>query len=350
MSITKFKLLPVALLLTLSTTVAYAEKTVAPASNMENDEAQNKMRDGNPSVDSLLTVISAYETSLKQTREEAAANKRLAQKMTNWLIALTVAYVFVYIMGRRRLMRKIWAKNKDLRTALRRAEESDRMKSTFIQSMTHEIRTPLNAVSGFAEVICSPDYELSDVEKRDMQMRISSNVEQIASIINELLELSQSESEDVIPDSEKTDVGVNDLARTIVKERKGKQQTGVELRFTTNVSDDFKIRSNTYRLKTAVAHLVDNAIKFTEKGSVVLRCELQDNHVRYIVTDTGCGIKEEDRERIFEIFHKGDDFKVGVGLGLSISRRMLQSLGGDVWLDTTYTNGARFIISLPCGG
>ena len=75
MSITKFKLLPVALLLTFCATAAYADKTVAPASNMENDDALNKERDGNPSVDSLLTVISAYEASLKQTREEAAANK-----------------------------------------------------------------------------------------------------------------------------------------------------------------------------------------------------------------------------------------------------------------------------------
>ena len=346
MSIKNFKLLPVALLLTFSTTVAYAEKTVAPASNMENNDALNKERDGNPSVDSLLTVISAYEASLKHAREEAAANKRLAQKMTNWLIGLTAAYVFVYIMGRRRLMRKIWAKNKDLRTALRRAEESDRMKSTFIQSMTHEIRTPLNAVSGFAEVICSPKYELSDVEKRDMQMRISSNVEQIASIINELLELSQSESEDVIPDSEKTEVGVNDLARTIIKERKGKQQTGVELRFTTNVSDDFKIRSNSYRLKNALTHLIDNAIKFTELGHVELRCEHDGNHTRFIVTDTGCGIKEEDRERIFDTFEKGDDFKNGVGLGLPICRRLIHSLGGEVSLDETYSNGARFIITV----
>jgi signal transduction histidine kinase len=105
-------------------------------------------------------------------------------------------------MGRRRLVRKIWAKNRDLRTALNRAEESDRMKSTFIKSMSHEIRTPLNAVSGFSEVICSPDYQLSDKEKRDMQVRISSNVNLITSIINELLQLSESESVGVVSDKE----------------------------------------------------------------------------------------------------------------------------------------------------
>jgi signal transduction histidine kinase len=195
-------------------------------------------------------------------------------------------------------------------------------------------------------VICSPNYELSDDEKRDMQKRISSNVEQITSIINELLELSQSESEDVIPDNEKTDVLVNELASTIVKECKGKQKTGVELRFTTDISDNFKIRSNTYRLKNALTHLMDNAMKFTELGHVELRCEHYGDKVRFIVTDTGCGIKAEDQERIFETFQKVDDFKTGVGLGLPICRRLIRSLGGEVSLDATYTNGARFIITI----
>ena len=353
------------------------------AFNMDYEEAMTKVHDGNLAVDSSLAVIRIYalkgdltqgfeamkrrynemdsvysviqnanfnqlaaETSLMRSREEAAANKSLAKQLTNWLIGLTVVYLFVYIMGRRRLMKKIWAKNKDLRAALSRAAESDRMKSTFIQSMSHEIRTPLNAVSGFAEVICSPNYELSDDEKRDMQKRISSNVEQITSIINELLELSQSESEDVIPDSEKTDVLVNELASTIVKECKGKQKTGVELRFTTDISDNFKIRSNTYRLKNALTHLMDNAMKFTELGHVELRCEHYGDGVRFIVTDTGCGIKAEDQERIFETFQKVDDFKTGVGLGLPICRRLIRSLGGEVSLDATYTNGARFIITI----
>ena len=353
------------------------------AYNMDYEEAMDKVHDGNLAVDSSLAVIRIYalkgdltqgleamkrryiemdsiysviqdanfnqlaaETSLMRSREEAAANKSLAKQLTNWLIGLTVVYLFVYIMGRRRLMRKIWAKNKDLRAALSRAAESDRMKSTFIQSMSHEIRTPLNAVSGFAEVICSPNYELSDDEKRDMQMRITSNVEQITSIINELLELSQSESEDVIPDSEKTDVLVNELASTVVKECKGKQKTGVELRFTTDISDNFKIRSNTYRLKNALTHLMDNAMKFTELGHVELRCEHYGDGVRFIVTDTGCGIKAEDQERIFETFQKVDDFKTGVGLGLPICRRLIRSLGGEVSLDATYTHGARFIITI----
>jgi signal transduction histidine kinase len=95
--------------------------------------------------------------------------------------------------------------------------------------MSHEIRTPLNAVSGFSEVICSPDYQLSDKEKRDMQVRISSNVNLITSIINELLQLSESESVGVVSDKEKTDVWVNNICQRVIQEAKGKQNTGVVL-------------------------------------------------------------------------------------------------------------------------
>lgn len=356
------------------------------AFNKDYDAAMGKVREGSLAVDSSLTVICIYslqgnlaqgfeamkrryiemdsiysliqdanfnqlaaETSLMRTREEAAANKALAKRMVNWMIGLTIVFLFVYLMGRRRLIKKIWAKNRDLRTALNRAEESDRMKSTFIKSMSHEIRTPLNAVSGFSEVICSPDYQLSDKEKRDMQVRISSNVNLITSIIDELLQLSESENVGVVSDKEKTDVWVNNICQRVIQEAKGKQNTGVVVQFDSDLPDDFKIRTSSYRLKNALTHLVDNAMKFTEKGYVELRCELQDGQVRFIVTDTGCGIKKEDHERIFDTFQKGDDFKEGVGLGLPICRRLVNSLGGEVCLDATYTDGARFIISLPCG-
>ena len=148
-------------------------------------------------------------------------------------------------------------------------------------------------------------------------------------------------------------IGVSQCSEDIWREKQNAElrtaayfHEGVELRFTTNVSDNFKIRSNTYRLKNALTHLMDNAMKFTELGHVELRCEHNGDRIRFIVTDTGCGIKEEDRDRIFDTFQKGDDFMSGVGLGLPICRRLIHSLGGEVSLDETYTNGARFIITV----
>ena len=290
----------------------------------------------------------ATERSLMRSREEALANKKEAKKLTNWLIALVIVFLFVYMMGRRRLVRKIWANNRKLKEALVKAAESDQIKTMFIRNMSHEIRTPLNAVAGFSQIICNPDYDLSEDEKKDMQGRIISNVHVITSIINEVLELSKSESEgSLVADADKVDVKCNDLARTVLHDVEGRQREGVELKFASNVTDDFTIRSSIYRLKSALTHLVDNAIKFTDNGYVELRCEKCGDNMQFLVTDTGVGIKEADKERIFETFLKIDDFKEGIGLGLPICRRLINSLGGEVSLDTTYSGGCRFVISLP---
>ena len=303
------------------------------------------------SINSLIQDVNfnqlASETTLMRSREEASANKRLAKQLANWLIGMTIVFLFIYIMGRRRLMKKIWARSKELKAALSRAEESDRMKSAFIQNMSHEIRTPLNAVAGFSEVLTNQNIDLSPEEKQDMQQRISSNVNLITSIVNELLELSKSESESQLSALEMTDVKCNELGRAVVAAMKPKGRSFVELQFQTNVDGDFTVRTNAYRLQSALNHLIDNAQKFTDMGHIYLRIEKKESEVLFIVEDTGIGIPEADREHIFENFAKLDDFKEGIGLGLPICRRLVTTLGGTVELDPDYTAGSRFVITIP---
>jgi signal transduction histidine kinase len=305
-------------------------------------------------MDSIYSLVQAAnfnqfanETSLMRSQEETMANKRLAKQLINWLIGMTVTFLFVYIMGRRRLMKKIWARSKELKVALARAEESDRMKTEFIQSMSHEIRTPLNAVAGFAQVLSSPDYQLSDQDKKKMQGRIKENVDVITSVVNELLELSQSESETVMTEVEKSDIKCNELCRSVLESMKGREKPTVELRFSTNVDDTFTIRSNAYRLRSTLNHLIDNAQKFTDMGHIDLRFEHKGNEALFSVTDTGVGIDKKDRDRIFEDFYKLNNFKSGIGLGLPLCRRLIASIGGTVDLDPVYTSGSRFVITLP---
>ena len=289
----------------------------------------------------------ATERSLMRSREEANANKKLVRRLIGWLIGLTIVYVIVYVMGRRRLVRKIWARNKELKDALERVEKSDRVKMAFINNMSHEIRTPLNAVAGFSQLLCNPDFQVTDEEKANMQKRITSSVDQITGIVNEVLELSTGESDGVVTEGEKTDVMINDLCRGVLLEAKGRQSTGVEIRFSTNVDDSHVVRSNAYRLSTVLRHLVDNAIKFTEKGYILTDVNCSTHQMIISVSDTGIGVAEEDRDRIFEVFSKGDDFKEGLGLGLPICVRMVQSLGGTLELDPEYTAGSRFVVTLP---
>lgn len=272
----------------------------------------------------------------------------MVKKLTNWLIGLTIVYIFIYVMGRRRLVRKIWARNKELKDALSHAEESDRMKSAFISNMSHEIRTPLNAVAGFAELLCNTEMELGEAEKKDMKMRISDNVELITSIVNELLEVSKSESE-VRSEAEMSDMFCNVLCREVLRTNVSKVNKGVETRFSTNVTDDFTIRTHPATVKRILTHVLDNAAKFTEEGHIDLKCafDKEQKLLKLSVTDTGCGIPEEDRDRIFELFEKSDEFKAGVGLGLPICRRLSKSIGAEIVLDSSYVEGSRFVLTIP---
>lgn len=305
-------------------------------------------------LDSLYSILQelnfnqlASETTLTHSREEAIANKKLVRQLTYWLIGLTAIYIFVYIMGRRRLMRKIWARGKDLKLAKERAEASDRMKTAFIQNMSHEIRTPLNAVAGFSQILCNPDYKLSEEEKKDMQQRITTNVDLITTTVNELLELSNSESEGEDIHIEKTDVKCNELCRSLIDSRKFKGNPLVEIRFSSNVDDNYTIHSNAYRLRSALGHLLDNAQKFTDIGHVDLLVEEKDDRILFVVSDTGVGIDPKECDRIFEAFSKLDSFKEGIGLGLPLCRKLVTSIGGTVELDPLYVGGSRFIVTFP---
>ena len=295
--------------------------------------------------------LDSLKRELVKTRAESAANKELAENRKNWIIGIVIAFFIIYIMGRRRLTRIIWDKNKKLKVALDRAEGSNRMKTTFINNMSHEIRTPLNVIRGFSSLLCEPGIEISDEEREEAKERISYNVDLITTIVDEVLELANSESEhSVKPDSELSDVMINVLCRKQLRTMENNTNEGVDIRFLTNVADDFTVRTHPSTVNRILTHLIDNAQKFTEKGHIELSCDYSKSaqKVNLIVTDTGVGIKPEDRERIFGRFEKAtDNFKEGIGLGLSISKRLAASLGAEIILDEKYTEGCRFILSIP---
>ena len=309
-------------------------------------------------MDSLFSIVQdanfnqmATERTLMRSREEASANKKMVKRLTNWIMVIIVVFLIIYIMGRRRLVRIIWDKNKKLQAALERAEESSRMKSAFINNMSHEIRTPLNAIGGFSSVLCQSGADLSEEEKKDIQERITYNVDLITTIVNEVLELSKSESEkNLRPDSDMSDVMINELCHKLLHSKADDSNEGVETRFTTNVADDFTVRTYPSTVNRILTHLFDNAQKFTEKGHIELRCEYNKatSEVRLIVEDTGVGINPEDRDRVFGRFEKAEgNFKEGIGLGLPICRRLASSIGGEITLDPEYINGCRFVLSIP---
>ena len=217
----------------LSLSIAYkAFVTFLSNADGKYNEALDLVKNGKVNVDSALTVVRIYglsgdmnntfeamsrlysdldsvfsitqnanfdelttERQLVLSQEEAAINKKLVKRMTNWFIILVLIFLIVYIMGRRRLVRKIWVKNKELKDALEKAEEGSRMKSRIISGIGRELRTPLNVVAGFSQVLSSPDFNPTEKERQDMHQRITENVDKINSAIDRLVELSDDKEE-----------------------------------------------------------------------------------------------------------------------------------------------------------
>lgn len=149
-------------------------------------------------ANSSATTEQQLAKQLTEARQEAADNKQLANNLKIALIALTGVYIFVYIMGRRRLTRMIWVRNRAIRIALKKAEESDHMKSEFIREMSHQVRTPLNTISGFSQLLCNEEFQLNNEERNEIKERIEENVEQITAMINQLHDMATKEGEEKV--------------------------------------------------------------------------------------------------------------------------------------------------------
>lgn len=299
-----------------------------------------KMAEEDLNVDRQMVIYCIHSMEGQYEKE------RSTEKLKWGFGIMTALYIFVYIMGRRRLLRKIWKRNDELKVALEKADAANQMKTSFIRSMSHEIRTPLNAINGFSQILCDPNFNLSEEEKKDMRQRIKSNTEAITIIINELLELAAGESVK-IDESALIPVAVNKMCKNSLEASEKHNENGLRMEFMTTLDDEFTIKTNEEIVAQILGKIIDNALKFTEKGSVIIEAAQKGQMVEISVTDTGIGIPADKQDSIFDNFVKLDEFKGGVGLGLSISRRLTNLLGGNLLLDSAYTTGCRFVLQLP---
>lgn len=271
------------------------------------------------------------------------------------ILALIIINV-IYSMSRKQLEKanivlekgnqELKQRNEELVIAREKALESDRMKSAFIQNMTHQIRTPLNIVTGFAQVI-NNDYEtLPKNEIKMMVGQMMKNTDVITAIITKLIDLSIQESQHCI---EKQDfVSCNNLCREAIRRVCFTHQDTVKVDVETTVPDSLLILTDKIVILKVLHELLSNADQFTPSGSITLGCYQPDEAtVCFSVTDTGQGIPEEYRPKVFTKFFKPNEFSEGLGLGLTLCQTAVEQMGGNIRLDETYTTGARFIITLP---
>ena len=307
--------------------------------------ALKKQTAAKDSIDNVVLINSMMgirdEMMIYEAERDAARTRFYLMSAVIILLALLTIALFYITQTRRRHL-------KELRKAYDQALESDRMKTAFIQNISHEVRTPLNIIGGFSQVIANPELDPDIEERQEIARMTQKNARLITTLIDEMLLVSLNEnSEEAKIENQ---VEINSLMRGVMKEAEGNlsAKTKTKIQYDTTLADDFTLLSNEYMLKIVINAIVDNAVKNTPEGSITLKAaKPSDTELVLIVEDTGCGIPAEEAEHIFERFVKLDTFKEGIGLGLPLCRMLIEKLGGTIRLDTAYTQGARFVVTLP---
>lgn len=232
--------------------------------------------------------------------------------------------------------------NNELKVAKEKAERSDKLKTMFLANMTHEIRTPLNAIVGFSQLLQSAT---SKEELDHFCKIISQNNDMLLTIFNDIIDLSRVEAGFI----DFTCINF-DMASQIESLReifKHKIPEGVEF-IVDNPYSSFEVCLDWNRLVQIYTNFINNACKYTSKGSITIGYKADDNGIKIYCRDTGIGIAEEDQKRIFNSFEKVDSYIQGLGLGLSLCNAIAKAAGGSIGVESEHGAGSLFWVVMPC--
>jgi signal transduction histidine kinase len=264
------------------------------------------------------------------------------------LLLFILACLLIAVRMRRRANKALRREIQATEAASLAAEEATERKRRFMLQVSHEVRTPLNTIIGFNEVLSDPTLceALPEADREEMRRRCREATESFQSLVRNTLALSRIESGVYQPQPE--EVNLKELIQETIQQCSTKLRKGVHINTISNEVDAFC--TDRMGLRTIVTHLLDNACKFTDEGSITVDYRVRNDRLYVMVSDTGCGVPKEKAETIFANFAKLNEFVPGIGLGLSLCRSMVKLLGGSIELDTEYTEGCRFVVTLqPLG-
>jgi PAS domain S-box-containing protein len=234
--------------------------------------------------------------------------------------------------------------NEHLQAAVEKAQESDRLKTAFLNNLSHEIRTPLNAIIGFGEFLGNPDLDCDEQSK--FVGIIQKNGFQLAGIINDIVSMATIEAgQEVLRE---TETNIQEVIEVVHQQYlKATNQKGLEFSIENTLNEEeAQVIADETKLTQMLGNLVGNAIKFTEKGRIKINCSLKGEQIHFTVSDTGMGIDEKHHAFIFERFRQiePDSSKLygGNGLGLAITKAYAELMGGEIWVESSPGKGSRF--------
>ena len=235
-----------------------------------------------------------------------------------------------------------------IRHAEQKAIDSDRLKTSFLQNISHEIRTPMNSIVGFSELLKDP--QTTESEKRQYLVMISRSSDQLLNIVNEVLDISLIETGNISVNKKK--VSINNLMDEIYITFKPLINSNISFTLNKGLSDPSGlILTDAVKVRQVLNNLLDNAIKFTEKGHIRFGYSLNNEDLEFFVEDSGIGISTDFHEKIFDRFLKigaeGTRLYEGVGLGLAICKGNITLLNGKIWLESEPGKGSSFFFTIP---
>lgn len=284
------------------------------------------------SIDSDISELKKAESEIIQKNEEILAQKEEIENHKNHLEKI------------------VEQRTIDLQIAIEKAKESDRLKSSFLTNMSHEIRTPMNAIIGFSDML--NDNNLDTDTKNELIREISTNSYSLLNLIDNILELARLDTNQFKIKKINFDPSIT-LREIFFSYYDIVQLKG--LKFELNIPEKkTELFSDHYRITQIFKNLMDNAIKFTDKGKIEIGFQIVKNSLEFFVKDTGIGLSADLQNLIFERFTKIEDNKRklyrGAGLGLAICRNIVNLLNGNIWVESEPNKGAAFYFTIPYQG
>lgn len=299
--------------------------------------------------DSLTTDVTHKQLNELQVKYDLNAlnnEKTMLEIKNKQTLLISLSILLIIVISICTYLYFSWKKEKRMKMELKvlhgKAQESEKMKQAFINSICHEIRTPLNAIVGFSDLIMNE--EIDEEMRREFPAEIQKSTVLLTGLVNSMLEVANLDvSEEKLP------CEAADLRDICTQEMELlNKKSGIE--YILDIApESMIIQTNVQYLTQVIGHLLNNANKFTEKGCITLSYEADkpQENISISVSDTGCGIPKEKYEEVFHRFSKLDTFVPGNGLGLYLCRLIVKRLAGEIKIDPDYTEGTRMVVTLP---